>query len=45
MECIKKLLRLDHSNKNEYENVERLIISSAERFQIPEESLEATNVL
>ena len=32
MECIKKLLRLDHLNQDEYEHVERLIINSADRF-------------
>ena len=36
-ECIKKLLRLDHLNQDEYEHVERLIINSADRFQIPGE--------
>ena len=48
IECIKNLLRLDHLdhlNQNEYEHAERLIISSAERFEIPGEPLEATNVL
>ena len=45
IECIKKLLRLDHLNQDEYEHVERLIINSADRFQIPGEPLEATNVL
>ena len=45
IECIKKLLRLDHLNQDEYEHVERLIINSANRFQIPGEPLEAINVL
>ena len=45
IECIKKLFRLDHLNQDEYEHVERLIINSADRFQIPWEPLEATNVL
>ena len=36
---------LDHLNQDEYEHVERLIINSAYRFQIPGEPLEATNVL
>ena len=45
IECIKKLLRLDHLNQDEYEHVERLIINSADRFQIPGKPLEATNVL
>ena len=45
IECIKKLLRLDHLNQNEYEHVERLIINIADRFQIPGEPLKANNVL
>ena len=45
MKQFKKLLRLDHLNQDEYEHVERLIINSADRFQIPGEPLEATNVL
>ena len=32
-------------NQDEYEHVEKLIINSAGRFQIPGEPLEATNVL
>ena len=36
---------MDHLNRDEYEHVERLIINSADRFQIPGETLEATNVL
>ena len=32
-------------NQVEYEHVERLIINSADRYQIPGEPLEATNVL
>ena len=45
VECIKKLLRLDHLNEDEYEHVEKIIINNADRFQIPEKPLEATNVL
>ena len=45
VECIKKLLRLDHLNQDEYENLEKLIKNDADRFQIPGEPLEATNVL
>ena len=41
IECIKKLLRLEHLNKDDY--VEKLIKNNADRFQIPEEALEATN--
>ena len=44
-ECIQKLLRLDLLNQDEYENVEKLIKNNADRFQIPGEPLEATNVL
>ena len=44
-ECIKKLLRLDLLNKDEYEHVEKLIKNNADRFQILGEPLEATNVL
>ena len=36
---------MDHLNQAEYEHVERLIINSADRFQIPRETLETTNVL
>ena len=36
---------MDSLNQDEYEQVERLIINSADRFQIPGEPLEATNVL
>ena len=36
---------MDHLNQDEYEHVERLIINSADRFRIPGEPLEATNVL
>ena len=35
---------MDHLNQDEYEHVERLIIYSADRFQIPGKPLEATNV-
>ena len=47
IECIKKLLRLDHLNQDEYEHVERLIINSADRFHIPGEPklMLATNIL
>ena len=45
IECIKKLLRLDHLNQNQYENVEKLIKNNTDRFQIPGEPLEATYVL
>ena len=41
----KKLLRLDHLNQDEYEHVGRLVINSADRFQIPGEPLGGTNVL
>ena len=39
VECIKKLLRLDHLNEDEYEHVKKLIKNSAERFEIPGEPL------
>ena len=45
VECIKKLLQLNHLNQNEYKHVEKLIKNNADRFQIPGEPLEATNVL
>ena len=45
VKCIKKLLRLDHLNQDEYEHVEKLIKNNADRFQIPGELLEATNLL
>ena len=45
VECIKKLLRLEHLNQDEYEHVEKLIKINADRFQIPGEPPEATNVL
>ena len=45
IKCVQKLLRLDHLNQDEYEHVERLIINSADRFQISGEPLEATNAL
>ena len=45
VECIKKLLRLEHLSQDEYEHVGKLIKNSADRFQIPGEPLEATNVL
>ena len=45
IECIKKLLCLDHLNQDQYEHVERLIINSADRLQIRGEPLEASNVL
>ena len=45
IECIKKLLRLDHLNQYEYAHVEKLIKNNAYRFQIPGEPIEATNVL
>ena len=45
VECIKKLLRLKHLNQDEYEHVEKLIENNADRFQIPGEPLEVTNVL
>ena len=45
VECIKKLLRLDHLNQDEYQDVERLIKKNTDRFQIPGKPLEATNVL
>ena len=45
LECIKKLLRLDRLNQDKYEHVEKLIKNNADRFQIPGEPLEATNVL
>ena len=45
IECIKKLHRFDHLNQDEYEHVERLIITSADKFQSSGEALEATNVL
>ena len=45
VECIKKLLRLDHLNQDEYEHIEKLIKNNAHRFQIPREPLEAINVL
>ena len=32
-------------NQDEYEHVEKLIKNNADRFQIPRELLEATNVL
>ena len=44
-ECIKKLLRLDHLNRDEYKHVKKLIKNNVDRFQIPGEPLEATNVL
>ena len=44
VESIKKLLRLDHLNQGEYEHVQKLIKYNADRFQIPREPLEATNV-
>ena len=45
VECIKKLLPLDHLNQDKYEHVEKLITNNADKFQIPGEPLEATNVL
>ena len=33
------------SDEDEYEHVKKLIKNNADRFQIPEEALEATNVL
>ena len=45
VECIKKLLRLDHLNQDEYEHVEKYIKNDADSFQIPGKPLEATNVL
>ena len=44
-ECIKKLIRLDHLHQDDYEHVEKLIKNNADRFQIPGQPLEATNVL
>ena len=44
VECIRKLLRLDHLNQDEYEHVEKLIKNNAESFQIPGEPLQASNV-
>ena len=32
VECIKKLLRLDHLNQDEYEHVEKLIKNNGDRF-------------
>ena len=45
VECIKKLLWLDHLNQHEYEPAEKLIRNNEDRFLIPGEPLEATNVL
>ena len=45
IECIKKVLRVDHLNQDEYEHKERLIIDSADRFKMPGEPLEATSLL
>ena len=45
VERIKKLLWLEHLNQDEYEHVEKLIKNNADRFQIPGQPLEATNVL
>ena len=45
VESIKKLLRLDHFNQDEYEHVKNIIKNNADRFQIPGEPLEAANVL
>ena len=36
---------LFYLNRDEYEHVEKLIKNNADRFQIPGEPLEATNVL
>ena len=41
VECIKKLLRLDHLNQDEYEHVEKLNKNNGDRFQILGEPLEA----
>ena len=35
IECIQKLLRLDHLNQDAYEHVERLIVNSVDRFYTP----------
>ena len=45
VECIEKLLWLDHLNQDQYERVEKLIKNHADRFQIPGEPLEARNAL
>ncbi|XP_043475954.1 uncharacterized protein LOC122507359 [Leptopilina heterotoma] len=45
IEEIKRLLRLDHLNQDEYDHVENLIKNNADRFQMPGEPLEATNIL
>ena len=45
VECIKKIIRLDHLKQNEYEHVEKLIKNNADRFQILGEPLEATTLL
>ena len=42
---IKELLRLDHLNQEEKQHVENFIQKYADRFHIPGEPLEATNVL
>ena len=42
---IKSLLRLDHLNEEELRNIESLIQCNQDRFHIPGEYLEATNVL
>ena len=39
VECIKKLLRLDHLNQDEYEHVEKLIKNNADRFKSQENHL------
>ena len=45
IDSIKKVLRSNHLNQYKYEHVERFIINNADRFQIPGEPLEATDVL
>ena len=44
-EYIKKLLRLDHLNQDEYKHVEKLTRNNSDRFQIPGEPIKVTNVL
>lgn len=39
---VRELLRLDHLNQVERESIESLVEQSADRFQIPDEPLEAT---
>ena len=45
LECMKMLLRLDHSNKDECEHVDKFIKNNTDRFQISGEPLKATNLL